>query len=336
MFEIFLPERILFGDDSTQSYAQSDFESVLIISDKTSEKERDFIEKIQEFFDIKTPKTEKLISNDFCELYSDTIKYISENEVDRIVAIGSARLIDTAMMISYQSGVGFAAVPFFSSCAMTDFEEADYKTYRKSPKEVIIEPRLAMYVDSGTVAYDAMSCFAYAVDSVISSENNVIDSLALSSAAEILNNIVGAYRGNFKALQKLQNAMYCAVLAHRNTVSLGSSVLDGVTSFFVRLGVSKQTSAAICIAEIADYCRCDSFGELARQAGLYRPDEDMSFSVDRLIERIRRVQAAVNIPRCIGSVCSEREMYSAFRENSHLPSELLDLCYHGSFKFMKL
>ena len=144
MYEIFLPERILFGDDSIQRYAQSDFESVLIISDKTSEKEREFIEKIQELFDTKTPKTEKIFNNDFCGLYSDTIKYISENEVDRIVAAGSARLIDTAMMISYQSGVGFAAVPFFSSCAMTDFEEADYKTYRKSPKEVIIEPRLAI------------------------------------------------------------------------------------------------------------------------------------------------------------------------------------------------
>ena len=45
MYEIFLPERILFGDDSIQRYAQSDFESVLIISDKTSEKEREFIEK---------------------------------------------------------------------------------------------------------------------------------------------------------------------------------------------------------------------------------------------------------------------------------------------------
>ena len=66
MYEIFLPERILFGDDSIQRYAQSDFESVLIISDKTSEKEREFIEKIQELFDTKTPKTEKIFNIDFC------------------------------------------------------------------------------------------------------------------------------------------------------------------------------------------------------------------------------------------------------------------------------
>ena len=128
MYEIFLPERILFGDDSIQRYAQSDFESVLIISDKTSEKEREFIEKIQELFDTKTPKTEKIFNNDFCGLYSDTIKYISENEVDRIVAAGSARLIDTAMMISYQSGVAFAAAPF--APAIPD-EEDEFPVVKK-------------------------------------------------------------------------------------------------------------------------------------------------------------------------------------------------------------
>lgn len=45
MYEIFLPERILFGDDSIQRYAQSDFESVLIISDKTSKRNGNLLKK---------------------------------------------------------------------------------------------------------------------------------------------------------------------------------------------------------------------------------------------------------------------------------------------------
>ena len=70
--------------------------------------------------------------------------------------------------------------------------------------------------------------------------------------------------------------------------------------------------------------------------GLFRSGEDSLYAVDRLVERIRRVQAALNIPRSISSICSENELYHAFCENTHLPTELLDICYYGSFKFMKL
>ncbi|HAX83827.1 MAG TPA: hypothetical protein DCY15_04970, partial [Ruminococcaceae bacterium] len=117
---------------------------------------------------------------------------------------------------------------------------------------------------------------------------------------------------------------------------LVDSMLNEVTSFFAKLGIKKQTAAAICIPDYLEHNRCDALGELARQVGLFRSGEDVSFSVDRLIERVRRIQASLNIPRSIGAVYSDRELYSAFCENTHLPSELLDTCFYGSFKFMKL
>ena len=336
MPEIFLPQKIYFGENSIEKFTRNDFESVLIISDKDDAKKSEFAEKIKESFGKKVPVVELIIDPDLGSLHERSIKYISENETDRIVAVGSARLIDVAMLLSYQSGIGFSAVPFFSSSALTDFEEAKYKTYRTSPKEVVLDPELTMQIDSGTVAYDSLSCFAYAVDSLICGGNAVIGSLALSSAAEILNNAVGAYRGNFKSIQRLQYAMYYAVLASRNTDCAESSSLEEVTSFFTQLGISKQTAAAICIPEIAEYYRSEIPSELARMTGLFRSGEDSLYAVDRLVERIRRVQAALNIPRSISSICSENELYRAFCENTHLPTELLDLCYYGSFKFMKL
>ena len=33
---------------------------------------------------------------------------------------------------------------------------------------------------------------------------------------------------------------------------------------------------------------------------------------------------------------AEPEMIESFCENTHLPSELLDTCFYGNFKFMKL
>ena len=336
MPEISLPQKVFFGDGAARKFARSYYENILILSDAETVKQTESLGYIQDMLGERTPNIKLLVSKDFDELYEKSIKYISENDPDRIVAVGSVWLMDAAMFISYQSGVDFAAVPYFSSCSMTDFPEADYRTYRLSPVEVVLDPDLAMQITSGTVAYDAISCFAYAAEAIISCGNDVIASLALSSAASIINHSVGAYRGNFKSIARLQYAMYCAVLAYRNSAYCGNSTLDEITSFFSKLGVKKQTAAAICVPDYLEHNRCDALGELARRVGLFRSGEDISFSIDRLIERLRRIQASLNIPRSINAICSDRELYSAFCENTHLPSELLDTCFYGNFKFMKL
>lgn len=336
MSEIFLPQKIIFGENAVKKYADGGFEHVLMLSDKAEPAYSQLIGDIRTEFSEKIPCISSLISNNIDYLRSQAISHISRSQPDRITAVGSAAVIDAAMLISYQTGVEFSAIPFFSSCAMTDFDEANYRTYRKSPCETVLAEDFIKYVNSDTVAYDAFSCFAYAVDSLISCDNTVIFSLALMSAADILNNAVGAYRGNRKSIQKLQYSMYYAILAHRNMLSLSSSVVDDVTSFFSRLGISKQAAAAICIPEIMDYYRNDIFTEISRATGLYRSGEAQSDTIDKLTERVRTIRAALNIPRCIGAVLPDAEVFRAFAENSHLPNELLELCYNGSFRFMKL
>ena len=182
MPEISLPQKVFFGDESIQKFAQSCYENILILSDAETVKQTESLGYIQDMLGKKTPNIKLLVSKIFDELYEKSIKYISETDPDRIIAVGSAWLIDAAMFISYQSGIDFAAVPYFSSCSMTDFPEADYRTYRLSPAEVVLDPDLAMQITSGTIAYDAMSCLAYASDAIASCNNYVIASLALSSA----------------------------------------------------------------------------------------------------------------------------------------------------------
>lgn len=336
MPEISLPKKIFFGDGSVEKFAKESFENILLLSDAETVKQIESLGYIKERLEERTPEVTLLVSQSFDELYEKSIKYISEKNPDRVLAVGSAKLTDIAMFISFQTGVDLAAVPYFSLCSMTDFAQADYRAYRRSPSEVILEPSLAMQISSGTAAYDAMSCFAYAAEALITCDNDIISSVALSSASSILNHAVGAYRGNFKSLQRLHYSMYCAVLAYGNSMGSGSSTLDELTSFFAKLGVKKQTAAAICIPDYLEHNRSDKLGELARSVGLFRSGEDISFSIDRLIERVRRIQASLSIPRSVNAILSDRELYSAFCENSHLPSELLDSCFYGSFKFMKL
>lgn len=336
MPEIHLPQKIIFGSKSSEKLANGGFGSVLLISDGGLPEFTNKIKSLEQKLLQKIPQVKTFIEPNSEKLYELSLTYVSAFEVDRIIAVGSAELIDSAMLLSYQSDIGFSAVPRFSSCAMTDFENASYKTYRKTPCETILDSDLVMYSDSGTIAYDAFSCFAYAADALISCNNSVIFSLAAISAADILNNIVGAYRGNCKAIQKLQYSMYCSVLAHRNMLSLSNSVLEDVTSFFSQLDLSKRVVAAVCIPELLNYYRTDVFLEIARSAGLCRAGESSADSIERLIERVRAIQAAINIPRCVGAIRPDRELFQTFCENTHLPNELLDLCYNGSFKFMKL
>lgn len=337
MSEITLPQKIFFGSDSVRKFAQScSCESILLLSDAENIKQTETLDRIRDMLSEKTSRIKLLNSKNFDELYEKAIRYISENEPDKITAVGSAQLMDTAVFISHQSGVPVAAVPNFSSCSMTDFADADHLTYRLSPVEVVLDPDLAMQITSGTIAYDAMSCLAYAAHAIVLHSNDVIASLALSSAASIINHAVGAYRGNYKSIARLQYAMYCAVLAYENSSDHGDATLEEITTFFSKLGVKKQSAAAICIPEYLEHNRCDDLGELARLVGLFRPNEDISFSIDRLIERIRKIQAALDIPRSVNAICRDAELYSAFCENSHLPSELLNTCFFGSFKFMKL
>ena len=174
MSEIYLPQRIIFGDEATKSFAQSGFESVLVISNGGLPEKQGVLKELERTLREKIPQVEFIIGQDFGSVRDDAIKHLSSNDIDRIIAVGSAELIDSAMLLSYLSGVDFAAVPYFSSCSMTDFDEAEYRTYRKSPSETVLEPEFTKYIDSGAVAYDAFSCLGYAVDAMISCENSVI------------------------------------------------------------------------------------------------------------------------------------------------------------------
>ena len=335
MPEITLPQKIIFGDNSMIKYAdQCNFESVLIISDGGIPENLGLINEFCDSISKHIPIVKYITESNFEKLIDDATKTISNDETDRIIAIGSATLIDCAALLSYQCGVKFSAIPYLSACAATDFSEANYAVYRKMPTEVVLDPNFASFMPSAAIAYDSFSCFAYAVDSLLYG-NNQNASPALTSAADILNNSVGAYRGNRKLIQKLQYSMYTSVLTFYNTFS-ASTPLKDITSFFSLLGVSSQVSAAICIPEIMDYYRSELPPELCKAVGLYRSGESFTDSIDRLIARVRSVQASLGIPRNIHAICTDTEIYKAFCENSHVPGELLDLCYNGSFRFMKL
>ena len=91
MPEISLPQKVFFGDESIQKFAQSCYENILIISDAETVKQTESLGYVRDMLGEKTPNIKLLVSKDFDEIYKKSIKYISETDPDRIVAVGSAK-----------------------------------------------------------------------------------------------------------------------------------------------------------------------------------------------------------------------------------------------------
>ncbi len=336
MSEIFLPQIIAFGNDSLKSLHHELDESAIIVS-----KNHDFINA--EFYNSSNracfkiiPQENIIVNENINELYDSAIKFISDKNPTKIIGIGSSDIIDLAMLLSYQSGIQFSAVPYGCACGMTDFQGADYTEYRKSPSSVVLCPKFIYSLGSATVVYDALACFAYAIDTLLSCSNNVIYDMAVNGAVGILNTITASFRGDVIALEKLMYHMYYCVVAHRNMTNLGTSVLNSVTSFFAQLGYPKQSLAALCIPNIMEKYICTPFSEIMRKSSVINYSESDEDCALNLIERVRNIQASMSIPRGVRAYGADESLYNELAEKSKIQRALLDNCFYGSFKFAKM
>lgn len=339
MPEIYLPQKIIFERNALARFSSGRAEKVLIVCDSSVMLDR----MIPEFIKSKCLKTSSDVQTVFNpnihELYNLASEAFFSNEADLIVALGNAGAIDCGMLLSHESGAEFTAIPCCCASSMTDFENNSYYSYRHSPSTLILDPKLIEFMPSVTVAYDALAAFAYSIDTLASTDNIITRSLAIHGAIGIFKSIISACRGDIASLEKLMYSMYFAVASHRNAKETEKSYLSRVSSFFADFGYSKSSVCALIIPNIMEYeentIRNDLF-EIAKAAGIARDEDEPSFAVVRLIDETRRIQAQLGIPRSVSGFNLSEQAYNTRRIQSELPDDLLDLCYYGSFKFMKL
>ncbi|MBP9988484.1 MAG: iron-containing alcohol dehydrogenase [Ruminococcus sp.] len=335
MPDIFLPQKITYGENSLKNFSLKGYCSPLIISD-CDETNNNYLLSLEKPLTESLSQPQIIVKKNQVELLDSATEKINNFDIDIIISFGSAQLIDLAMLLSYQSGADFVAVPEASACSMTDFENSPYTLYRKSPTYVVLDTGLIINANSQRIAYDAASCLAYAIDTLILCDNPVIYNMAYDGAKGILKNIIPAFRGEITARKNLMYSMYFAVAAHRNITSLNISVIDRLSEFFSQLGYSKQTVAAICLPDVMEKYESSSYTELYRAIfddRIYRTNEECSAL---LIEKIRNIFASLSIPRSIKALGADTEKYTKLSEKTKLSKELLDICFYGSFKFIKL
>ncbi|MCQ2485430.1 MAG: iron-containing alcohol dehydrogenase [Clostridia bacterium] len=339
MPQLLMPGKIIYGKNSLDKIRPERREHTIIISDGGFLETRGFIHSIENRIKRVSARVTTIINGNVHELYRMAAENYFSDEADCIVAIGSGAVIDCGMLLAQESNAEFIAVPVSSACAMTDFENGRYFDYRKSPDCIILDTALMNCVNSGTIAYDGLACFAYAMDAMCESSNAIIQSLAFDSAAGILSNIVSAFRGNMDALEGLMYSMYIAVAAHRNTAGAETSLLTGISNFFGTFGYPKLSVCAVCIPSLIDYSSemlTDVLCRMSRTLNISRSDDSNSFAAAKMLDEIRKIQASLSVPRSISGFSLSSDDYNSAKINSTLPVDLLDLCYYGSFKFVKL
>lgn len=339
MPEIHLPKQIIFGKNQINEFSPDGCEHAIIICDSDIIQNRGFLEKIKIQGTKIISHVSIVVNSNVHELYKHASDTFFEKDVELIIAAGSGSAIDCGMLLSHQSKASFTAIPCCSACAMTDFEHDDYYSYRHSPDTIILDPSIISCIPSATVAYDALACLAFAVDALKEPDNIITKSFAIDGANGILKNIIPACRGNITALERLLYSMYFAVVAHRNAVDPERSELSRVSKFFAAFGYPRSSVCSVIVPEIADCNKAvlkDSLYEIALKSGIANGYDYPEFAVEKLIEQIRKIQALLRVPRSISGFGLNENEYRNKKSSTNVADDLLDLCYYGSFKFVKL
>lgn len=339
MPEIYLPERIIFKRNIIKDFCPEKCEHAILISDSEILRNHKIPDLIHRKSTMIISHVSVIVNPDVHSLYNQAAETFFSREAELIIAIGSGAAIDCGMLLSYESGARFTAIPCSCASALTDFETADYYSYRHSPDTLVLDPSLTSLLPSCAIAYDALASFAYAVETIKAVDNEIVKSLALHGAVGVYKNIIPAFRGEITALEKLMYSMYFCVASHRNANNIQDSYLNRISRFFAGFGYSKASVCALIIPNIMEYEETelrDGLFEIAVAVGLAQSDEDPSFVSIRMIDEIRKIQASAGIPRAVSGFNLSESAYQSRKIHSDIPDELLDLCYYGSFKFLKM
>lgn len=339
MPEIYLPKKIIFKKNVLNEIRTESCSHALLISDSEALQNYGTIENLRLRISKSVPDVTVIINPDVQSLYSGAAEAFFSREAELIVAIGSASAIDCGMILSYESNAEFTAIPCCCASALTDFESGGYYTYRHSPDTLILDPALIEKMPSGTIAYDGIASLAYAIDTLNFTDNTITRSLALHGAIGILKNIVPAYRGDIPALEKLMYSMYFSVASHRNAKGVENSLLSRTCKFFSLHGYSKASVCAVILPDIIEAegeKLQDILSELAVTSGVSRTTDSKAFSSIMMTEKIRHISASLDIPRAISGFGLKPLEFHKSKQNSDIPESILDQCYYGGFKFMKL
>ena len=325
MPEIILPKKIVFGSASLKDNPFSDFSNAVFISDC-----KDILRLNAFFTDDKAapkliPEVSVFINESTDPLADFAAKKIHANHAELLIAAGSPSLLDRAAELAVDYATELSVIP---SCGLTDSPFSP----PAPPQSAILAPQLICTINAIGTAYRSAAALSLCIDAYLYSEDAVFGGLILNTVEEIEKNMLPAYRGEISALFRLYYALFAAgIVAYsfQGDTPLRKSVL-----FFTELGTPQAGTAAVCLPNALEWndATADKCAVLLQQFGISPSDNPTS----ALAEYLRRKFAAVGIQRSVHAFFDDEWRYTAKAEEYHELKPLLDNCFYGSRRFVRL
>ena len=227
---------------------------------------------------------------------------------DMCKVFGLPKLRKKARFCAISSTSGTATeVTAFS--IITDYQKgikypiADFEI---TPDVAIVDPDLAETMPKKLVAHTGMDAMTHSIEAYVSTANcDYTDPLALYSIKMIQNDLVDSYNGDMTKRDSMHNAQCLAGMAFSNALlGIVHSMAHKTGAAFADLGahIIHGAANAMYLPKVIEFNAKDEtakkrYGQIADFMGL--GDENDDEKVELLIQHLRGMNDALNIPHCI-------------------------------------
>lgn len=346
MFRFTLPRDLYHGENALESLKTLKGSKAIVVVGGGSMKRFGFLDKVVEYLKeagMEVQLFEGVEPDPSVETVMKGAAAMTEFQPDWIVAIGGGSPIDAAKAMwafyeypevtfeqlctpfsfpTLRTKAKFCAIPSTSGTAtevtafsvITDYQKGvkyPLADFNITPDIAIVDPSLAETMPKKLTAHTGMDAMTHAIEAYVSTLHcDYTDALALHAIKMISSDLVDSYNGDMAARGRMHNAQCLAGMAFSNALLgivhsmahktgaaySGGHIVHGCANAMYLPKVIKYNAAEPAAAE--------RYIQISKFLGL-EP------TVDALIEHIKSMNKALDIPTCIkdyeGGIIDEKE-----------------------------
>ncbi|MDD6394980.1 MAG: iron-containing alcohol dehydrogenase [Firmicutes bacterium] len=346
MFRFTLPRDLYHGENALESLKTLKGSKAIVVVGGGSMKRFGFLDKVVDYLKeagMEVRLFEGVEPDPSVETVMKGAAAMTEFQPDWIVAIGGGSPIDAAKAMwafyeypevtfeqlctpfsfpTLRTKAKFCAIPSTSGTAtevtafsvITDYQKGvkyPLADFNITPDIAIVDPSLAETMPKKLTAHTGMDAMTHAIEAYVSTLHcDYTDALALHAIKMISNDLIDSYNGDMAARGRMHNAQCLAGMAFSNALLgivhsmahktgaaySGGHIVHGCANAMYLPKVIKYNSAEPAAAE--------RYIQISKFLGL-EP------TVDALIEHIKSMNKALDIPTCIkdyeGGIIDEKE-----------------------------
>ena len=346
-----LPRDLYHGEGALEALKTLKGKKAVVVVGGGSMKRFGFLAKVEEYLKeagMEVKLFEGVAPDPSVETVMKGAAVMREFEPDWIVSIGGGSPIDAAKAMwafyeypdvtfeelcipfnfpTLRTKAKFCAIPSTSGTAtevtafsvITDYEKGikyPLADFNITPDVAIVDPALAETMPQKLTAHTGMDAMTHAIEAYVSTLHcDYTDPLALHAIEMISADLVDSYNGDMAARDRMHNAQCLAGMAFSNALlGIVHSMAHKTGAAYSGGHIVHGCANAMYLPKVIKFnakepAAAERYAKIAKFLGLAgTTDEELT---EALIEHIKKMNAALNIPTCIkdyeGGIIDEKE-----------------------------